>query len=107
MRWLALAAILAVLAIGSYAHAAPYLIANIPPAADKVTSIKGSVDGVAFTTPYKVQSGGVLIYDLAPLSVASHSFTLLRAVNVRGESSTVPFTLPALPAGLAGVRQTQ
>lgn len=88
--------ILSLLLLAAPAMAA-YLVADIPPAADQVLGVRGLVDGVAFTTPYKLQSGGLLIYDIGTLTPAKHTFTGIKFYNIRGESDPVPFDLPAVP----------
>ena len=95
-----------ILLIASSAYGAPFLICDIPPADQQVQGVKGEVDGTAFTTLYKLQGPGILIYDIGVLSPAKHSFTNIRLYNIRGESVTVPFDLPAIPGPPLNIRLT-
>ena len=98
--------ILSILLIVSTTFAAPFLVCDIPPADQQVQGVKGEVDGTAFTTLYKTQGSGILIYDIGVLSPAKHSFTNIRLYNIRGESTTVPFDLPAVPGSPLNIRLT-
>ena len=89
--------ILSLLLLAAPAVAAPYLVCDVPPAGDQVVGVRGSVDGTAFEQPYKLQSGGVLIYDVGTLTPAKHVFTNIHFYNVRGDSVGVPFDLPSIP----------
>ena len=96
--------ILSAILLGStISHSAPFLACDIPSPDQQVMAIKGRVDGVDFTTPYTERNGRLVIYDIGPLSPAKHTFTELRAVNIRGESTTVPFDLPAMPGSLSNI----
>ena len=89
--------VLSLLLLAAPAVAAPYLVCDVPPAGDQIAGVRGSVDGTAFEQPYKLQSGGLLIYDVGTLTPAKHSFTNIHLFNIRGESVSVPFDLPAVP----------
>jgi hypothetical protein len=89
---------IAILLMAAQGGAAPYIVCDIPPADQQVLGVRGLVDGAPFDTPYKLQSGSVLVYDIGTLSPAKHSFTNIRFYNIRGESTTVPFDLPSVPS---------
>ena len=95
--------ILSLLLLAAPAVAAPYLVCDVPPAGDLVLGVYGTVDGTDFTTPYKLQSGGVLIYDVGLLTPAKHTFTNIRFYNIRGPSASVPFDLPAVPGAPSNI----
>lgn len=90
--------IIATAAMATQVMSAPYLVCDIPPADQQVLGVRGSVDGTTFDTPYKIQNGSLLVYDIGPLSPAKHAFTNIRFYNIRGESTPVPFDLPAAPS---------
>lgn len=94
------------LALAITASAAPFLVCDVPPTDWGVTAVRGEIDGTAFTTPYTVASGALLVYDIGGLSAARHSFTNIRFVNARGEGQSVPFVLPALPGSPSNIHLT-
>ena len=87
---------------------ADFLVCDAYPVDVQVQGFKGTVNGVAFTTPYALHaSGAAIIYDCTPLGSGKWDFTNIRAYNVRGESVGVPFVYPALPGSPANLRKVQ
>lgn len=82
--------------------AAPFLVCDAPVADEQVIGYKGTVNGTPFTTPYALHSSGAaIIYDCAALGSGKWDFVNVRAYNVRGESTGVPFVYPGIPGSPA------
>ena len=88
--------------------AAPFLVCDAYPADVGVQGFRGTVNGVAFDTPYSLHaSGAAIVYDCAGLGPEKWDFINLRAYNVRGEGASTPFAYPALPGSLVNPRLVQ
>lgn len=97
-------AILMILVIAAMCQAAPFLVCDPYPVDQQITNFTGTIDGQNFSTPYSLHSSGqAIVYDINSLSDGVHQFTELKAVNIRGESTPVNFTVPAKASALSGM----
>ncbi len=86
----------------------PFLVCDPYPADVQVQGFRGTINGVAFDTPYSLHSSGAtIVYDCAGLGPEKWDFINIRAYNVRGESVGLPFVYPALPGSPANLRRVQ
>jgi hypothetical protein len=92
------------LTIPSFVFAAPFFTCDPYPADQQVQGFKGTVNGLAFDTVYKLHTTGkAIIYDCVGLPAdLKWDFQNVRAYNVRGESVGLPFIYPAKPQSLSG-----
>jgi len=85
--------------------ASPFLVCDAYPVDAEIQGFRGVVNGTPFDTPYSLHaSGAAVIYDCVGLGPEKWDFQNVRAYNIRGEGTAVPFVYPMIPSGPANQR---
>ena len=108
MKFMVKMLVLFLILVPSLLWAGPFLVCDSYPAGDQPIGFRGTINGVAFETPYALHpTDGAIVYDCAALGPEKWDFQNIRAYNARGESVGIPFVWPALPGSPAGMRLIQ